>query len=82
MQHQSQDFTKKSNAGITGTFAIDSAIEPADIERHIARGKQMQAEAIAALLKGAFRRLGSLIPARTDPGTRAPAAHEEHLSRA
>ena len=82
MQHQSQDFTKKSDAGTTGTVFVVGDIDPAEVQRRIARGRQMQAEAVAALLKGAFRRLGSLIPTRTGHANGAAAAHEEHLSRA
>jgi hypothetical protein len=49
-----------------------------EIERHIAEGKRMQSEAIAAFLSSAFRRLTALFaPRHADTPVR-----EEHLSRA
>lgn len=79
MQHQNQDLSKGPTAGKTGiTTATDAAITSAMIERHIADGKRMQAEAIAAFLTRTFRRLGALLPPRHN---HAP-AREEQLSRA
>lgn len=72
MQHQSQGLAKGPTAGTTGLLHDDVVISSDEIERHIALGKQMQAEAIAAMLTGAFRRLGALFqrrPAAThEPG--------------
>ncbi|WP_193371275.1 RSP_7527 family protein [Pelagibius marinus] len=79
MQHQSQDLSKGPNAGKTGIYlSSDKVITAEEIERHIAKGKRMQAEAIAALLSSAFRRLTTLFPPRH---AQTP-VREEHLSRA
>lgn len=89
MQHQSQDLSKGATTGKTGTsittdaatagaMTSDAALTSAEIERHIAAGKRMQAEAIAAFLSGGFRRLAALFAPRHD---HAP-VREEHLSRA
>ena len=59
MQHQSQDLSKGPTAGKTGVFLNRVVIDNDEIERHIAHGKQLQAEAIAAFLSSAFRRLGT-----------------------
>jgi hypothetical protein len=64
MQHQSQDLLKGSTAGKTGLLINPVAITGEEIERHIAHGKQLQAEAIGALLTGAFRRLGAVFQRR------------------
>lgn len=79
MQHQSQDLSKGPTAGKTGaTITADAVVTSEEIERHIAAGKRMQAEAIAAFLSGAFRRLAALVPPRHghDP------VRDEHFSRA
>jgi hypothetical protein len=60
MQHQSQGLAKGPTVGTTGLFDDAATISGDEIERHIAAGKQMQAEAIAALLTAGFRRLGAL----------------------
>lgn len=79
MQHQKQDLTKGPTAGTTGIYVTtDAVITSEQIERHIAEGKRMQAEAIAAFLTGAFHRLGTLLPLRH---AQSP-VREEHLSRA
>lgn len=87
MQHQSQDLSKGATTGktgittdaaTTGAITTDAVITSAEIERHIAAGKRMQAEAIAAFLSGGFRRLAALIAPRHG---HAP-VREEHLSRA
>lgn len=59
MQHQSQNLTMRLTAGDTG-LPVTRPITGAEIERHIAAGKRMQAEAIAAGLKWALRGLGLL----------------------
>ncbi|MGE5766644.1 MAG: RSP_7527 family protein [Bacteroidota bacterium] len=64
MQHRSQGLAKGPTAGTTGLLHDGVAFSADDIERHIARGKQMQAEAIAAMLTAAFRRLGGLVQRR------------------
>lgn len=64
MQHQSQGLAKGPTAGTTGLIHDDVVISGDEIERHIANGKQMQAEAIAAFLTAGFRRLGSLFQRR------------------
>lgn len=69
MQHQSQGLAKGPTAATTGivdsTVIITAPIISAEeIERHIAEGKRMQAEAIAAFLKAAFRRIGALFQRR------------------
>ncbi len=74
MQHQSQGSAKGLTAGTAGILINDRAISAAEIERHIAAGKRMQAEAIAGFFKRCYRRLrgfGSL-----------PAQGDGHLSRA
>jgi len=64
MQHQSQDLVKGPTAGKTGLFANAVVVSHDDIERHIAEGKRMQAEAIAGFLAAAFRRLGTAVSRR------------------
>lgn len=59
MQHQSQDLSKGPTAGTTGILVSSTVITGAEIERHIAEGKRMQAEAIAAFVSAAFRRVAS-----------------------
>jgi hypothetical protein len=70
MQHQSQGLDKRPTAGTTGLLSSQLVISSGDIERHIAEGKRMQAEAIAAFLTAGFRRIGSLFQRRP------AAAHE------
>jgi hypothetical protein len=84
MQHQSQDFTKKSSVGKTDILDSRWEVSSAEIERHIALGKQMQAEAIAAFLTDSFLRLGRLFSrqASSKPTTTVPGVGEERLSRA
>ncbi len=79
MQHQSQDLSKRPTAVKTGiAITSDRVITVEEIERHIAEGKRMQAEAIRAFLGSAFRRLAALFsPRPADTPVR-----EEHLSRA
>ena len=64
MQHHSQGLAKGPTTGTTGLLHHDAVFAADEIERHIARGKQMQAEAIAAMLTAAFRRLGDLVQRR------------------
>jgi hypothetical protein len=64
MQHQSQGLSKGPTAGKTGLYVDHVVISGEEIERHIAAGKRMQAEAIAAFLSGLFRRLGLLFQRR------------------
>lgn len=79
MQHHSQDLSKGPTAVKTGIYVSSSTvITGEEIERHIAEGKRMQAEAIAAFLSSAFRRLTALFPPRH---AQTP-VREEHLSRA
>jgi len=79
MQHHSQDLSKGPTAVKTGTTIIsETVITPEEIERHIAEGKRMQAEAIRVFLGGAFRRLTALFPPRH---AQTP-VREKHLSRA
>lgn len=79
MQHHSQGLAKGPTAGTTGLLHHDllhgAVFSADDIERHIARGKQMQAEAIAAMLTAAFRRLGGLVQ-RRPAGHGAAVGHE------
>lgn len=79
MQHQSQDLSKGSTAVKTGsTIALERMISVEEIERYVAEGKRMQAEAIAGFLTSAFRRLAALFAPRH---AQTP-VREEHLSRA
>lgn len=65
MQHQNQDLTKGPSAGTTGIYVTtDAAITSAQIDHHIAEGKRMQAEAVAAFLTRTFGRLAALFHAR------------------
>lgn len=64
MQHQNEGLGKGPTAGNTGLFYDLPAISSDEIERHIAQGKRMQAEAIAALFTAAFRRLGTTFQRR------------------
>lgn len=64
MQHQSQGLAKGPTAGTTGIIDSTAIVSAAEIERHIAAGKRMQAEAIAAFLTAAFRRVGALFQRR------------------
>ena len=84
MQHQSQDFTKKSTVIKTSSLDGGREISSAEIERHIALGKQMQAEAVAAFLTDGFLRLGRLFSRRASSKSAAavPGVREESLSRA
>jgi hypothetical protein len=75
MQHQSQGLAKGPTAGTTGLLYDNVAISSDEIERHIAIGKQMQAEAIAAFFTAGFRRLGSLFQ-RRPAGHRPTGGHE------
>ena len=65
MQHQSQGLSKGPTAGTTGLLSSQVVISSGDIERHIAEGKRMQAEAIAAFLTAGFRRIASLFQRRS-----------------
>lgn len=89
MQHQSQGFDAATPAGKAGILDSGTVVTSAEIERHIAAGKRMQAEAIAAFLKGGFRRLVRLVhhdrsaANSTARNTGAlPPVQGEHLSRA
>jgi hypothetical protein len=86
MQHQSQGFENGTAAGTTGIFDQTSLVSSAEIERHIARGKRMQAEAIAAFFRGGFRRLALLIQHDRKSGRDGKAGglpmHGDNLSRA
>lgn len=64
MQHRSQGLAKGPTAGTTGFLHDDVVISSDEIERHIAIGKQMQAEAIAAFLTAGVRRLSALFQRR------------------
>ncbi|GAB4370276.1 MAG: hypothetical protein Kow00114_30510 [Kiloniellaceae bacterium] len=75
MQHQSQDLSKGPTAGKTGILVSGTVITGAEIERHIAEGKRMQAEAIAAFLSAAFRRLAGLFHRRGASGTGSAMPH-------
>jgi hypothetical protein len=66
MQHHSQlpakgnqHPAKGSNAGTTGYLVSHETISSETIERHIAEGKRLQAEAIAAFVRGAFSRVAA-----------------------
>ncbi len=80
MQHQSQDLSKGPTAGKTGILVDDAVISSTDIERYIAQGKRMQAEAIAASLTSAFRRVSALFQGRQAKDMTP--VQGEHLSRA
>ena len=77
MQHQSQDLSKGPTTGKTGILVDDAVIRSAEIEHYIAQGKRMQAEAIAAALATAARRVSALFSTR-----HTGHVQEEHLSRA
>jgi len=64
MQHQSQGLAKGPTTGTTGLYDEFPVFSAEEIERHIAAGKRMQAEAIAAFLSAAFRRVGALFQRR------------------
>ena len=68
MQHQRQSSAKELNAAQTGAVMTFETISAAEIERHIAEGKRMQAEAVASLFKAGFRRLGNLLHLRPQGG--------------
>jgi hypothetical protein len=57
MQHPNQDPAKGPRAGTAGIHFPDPVASADEIERHIAEGKRLQAEAIAAMLRALFRRL-------------------------
>lgn len=78
MQHQNQDLSKGSAAGKTGILINDAVIRSSDIEYHIAQGKRMQAEAIAASLSAAVRRVSALFSTRSAEQQ----VQQERLSRA
>ena len=56
MQHHSQN----DKTGTAGILATDVVITSDVIERHIAEGKRLQAEAVAAFLRGSFARVASV----------------------
>lgn len=56
MQHHSQ---RPANGSTTGILVNDGMISSDAIERHIAEGKRLQAEAIAAFLRGCVARVGA-----------------------
>lgn len=78
MQHPIQDPAKGPRAGtagirpeaplVNGLLFADPVASADEIERHIAEGKRLQAEAIAAMLRALFRRLAA-------PLRRRPARH-------
>lgn len=68
MQHQSQGLNKGPIAGNTGILISNTAISGDEIERYIAEGKRMQAEAIAGFLTGVFRRIGAAFHRRGETG--------------
>ncbi|MGF1628313.1 MAG: RSP_7527 family protein [Kiloniellaceae bacterium] len=65
MQHQSQDLSKRPTTGKSGLYIDNVVISADEIERHIAEGKRMQSEAVAAFLTGLFRRLGGAFQRRS-----------------
>jgi len=75
MQHQSQDLSMGPTAGKTGILVSGAVISSAEIERHIAEGKRMQAEAIAAFLTGSFRRIASLFHRRGEGSAETAMPH-------
>jgi hypothetical protein len=75
MQHQNQGPSKGPTAGKTGLLANQAVITAEEIERHIAEGKRMQSEAIAAGLRAVFRRLGLRFQRRPAASHEAPLAH-------
>jgi len=75
MQHQSQDLSKGPTAGKTGLYIDHVVISGEEIERHIAEGKRMQAEAVAAFLSGLFRRLGAVFQRRSGPAGETAMPH-------
>ncbi|MEQ8356876.1 MAG: hypothetical protein RH942_15145 [Kiloniellaceae bacterium] len=80
MQHQNQAPLKGTFAGKTGFHDNGFVVTNADIERHIAEGKRLQAEAVAALFAGGWRRLSALFRLRRKAG--AEPTHGGRLSRA
>ncbi|MGF1592977.1 MAG: RSP_7527 family protein [Kiloniellaceae bacterium] len=68
MQHPIHDPAKGPRAGTAGIHFADPVATADEIEHHIAEGKRLQAEAIAAMLRAAFRRLAA-------PFRRRPARH-------
>lgn len=67
MQHHSQLPAKGHHgpnngpsAGKSGLLVRDETISSEVIERHIAEGKRLQAEAIAAFLRGGFARVAAV----------------------
>lgn len=61
MQHQSQHPTKGATTGKTDFVLSEETISSEAIERHIAEGKRLQAEAIAAFFAGCARRIGAAL---------------------
>lgn len=65
MQHHSQS---QNNKPATGILVSAETISSETIERHIAEGKRLQAEAIAAFFRSCFTRVAAAFqrhPART-----------------
>lgn len=75
MQHQSQDLSKGPAAGKSGLLIDRVVISRDEIERHIAYGKQLQAETMAAILSGAFRRIGAAFHRRPVAGHETAVSH-------
>jgi hypothetical protein len=59
MQHQTQDLAKGPKAGTSGMLVSHETISSETIERHIAEGKRLQAEAVSAFVRGAFARIAA-----------------------
>ncbi len=57
MQHHSQHPAKGHPAGTAGILVNDETITSETIERHIAEGKRLQAEAVAAFFRGCATRI-------------------------
>jgi len=60
MQHQSQSPAKGYETATAYVIPTERVIGSDEIERHIAEGKRLQAEAIAAFFAGCARRIGAV----------------------
>ena len=70
MQHQDQAFDNGQTIHRDGSSARKRAISAAEIEHYIAVGKRMRSQAVAALLRAGFSRLGILLHLRPLRGER------------
>lgn len=74
MQHHSQSPAKGIESNSADLIPATRVIGSDEIERHIAAGKRLQAEAIAAFFAGCARRLGAVFHRHPSDGAQSDGA--------